>query len=134
MSEPPADDLIALDKQARELLFTEARTANTFTDEPVTDAQLRAIFELTKWPPTSANTQPLRVLYVSQGEARERLVAHMQGSNQEKTRRAPVVAVLAADQEFHRHSILVVNIGHPGENAWHDRLPRLDYDQAVRHI
>lgn len=31
-------------------------------------------------------------------------------------------------------SILVVNIGHPGENAWFDRLPRLAYEDAVRHL
>jgi 3-hydroxypropanoate dehydrogenase len=31
------------------------------------------------------------------------------------------------------HSFLVVNIGHPSDNPWFDRLPRLDYDQAVRH-
>lgn len=31
------------------------------------------------------------------------------------------------------YSILVVNIGHPGENPWMDRLPRLDYQEAVRH-
>jgi 3-hydroxypropanoate dehydrogenase len=30
-------------------------------------------------------------------------------------------------------SILVVNIGHPGESPWFDRLPRLDYEEAVRH-
>src|SRR5262249_28537872 len=98
-----ADDLIALDQRAQELLFTEARTANTFTDEPVGEAQLRAIFELTKWAPTAANTQPLRVLYVSQGESRERLVKHMLGANVEKTRTAPAVAVLAADHQFHQH-------------------------------
>jgi 3-hydroxypropanoate dehydrogenase len=31
------------------------------------------------------------------------------------------------------HAILVVNVGHPGENAWLDRLPRLDYEDAFRH-
>ena len=29
-------------------------------------------------------------------------------------------------------SILVVNIGHPGEDPWFDRLPRLDHDEVVR--
>ena len=40
------------------------------------------------------------------------------------------------DEEFFEgttwRSMLLVNIGHPGENAWFDRLPRLDHDQAVR--
>jgi len=46
------------------LLFSGARTAYTFTDEPVTDAQLRAIHELAKWAPTAVNAQPLRVVAV----------------------------------------------------------------------
>jgi 3-hydroxypropanoate dehydrogenase len=198
------EDLLALDEHGRKLLFTEARTANTFTDEPVTDEQLRAVYELTKFAPTSANTQPLRVLYVRKGEGRDRLVPHMAGANGAKTASAPVVAILAADLGFHQHiptvfpirpemkdsfeanpegreqharfnatlqagyfllgvraaglaagpmsgfdadgvdreffadgrlkSILVVNIGHAGEGAFFDRLPRLDYDQVVRHI
>jgi 3-hydroxypropanoate dehydrogenase len=28
-------------------------------------------------------------------------------------------------------SILVVNISHPGENAWFDRLPRLDHSDVI---
>jgi nitroreductase len=39
------------------------------------------------------------------------------------------------DAEFFpdgRHaSVLVVNFGMPGTDAWFPRLPRLDYDQAV---
>jgi 3-hydroxypropanoate dehydrogenase len=201
---PTRDDLLALEPTARKLLFTEARTANSFTDEPVTRAQLQAIYELTKYAPSSANTQPLRVLYVDRGPDRERLLTHLAEGNRAKTASAPVVAVLAADLQFHQHipamfphkpemkdafeanqegreqhalfnatlqagyfllgvraaglaagpmsgfdsagmdkeffpdgrwkSILVVNIGHPGPNAWFDRLPRLDYDQVVKHI
>jgi 3-hydroxypropanoate dehydrogenase len=96
-------DLLALDAEARKLLFTDARTANSFTDEPVSDDQLRAIYELTKFAPTAANTQPLRVLYVHKGEARDRLVRHMLGANGPKTAAAPAVAILAADLGFHEH-------------------------------
>jgi hypothetical protein len=28
-------------------------------------------------------------------------------------------------------TIMVMNIGKPGDNAWFDRLPRLDYSRAV---
>lgn len=94
---------LALDPQARALLFTEARTANAFTDEPVTDAQLRAIHELVKWAPTSFNMQPLRVLALRSPEARERLLPLMKRGNREKTERAPLAAILAVDTEFHLH-------------------------------
>jgi 3-hydroxypropanoate dehydrogenase len=97
------DDLLALDARAQRLLFTEARTANTFSEEPVSDEQLRAIVELAKWPPTAANINPLRILFVNSPEARARLVSHMSEGNAPKTATAPAVAVLAADTEFHEH-------------------------------
>jgi 3-hydroxypropanoate dehydrogenase len=98
---PAVSSPLVLDADAQALLFTEARTANTFSDAPVSDEQLRAIVELAKWPPTAANTNPLRILFVRTPEARERLVAHMSGANQAKTLTAPAVAVLAADIGFH---------------------------------
>lgn len=100
---PLTDSLLALDPAAQALLFTEARTANTFSDEPVSDEQLRAIVELAKWPPTAANVNPLRILFVSSPEARARLVGHMSEGNAPKTAAAPAVAVLAADLDFHEH-------------------------------
>lgn len=94
-------ELITLAAQAQDQLFREARTANTFTDEPVTDDQVRAIYELVKYGPTSLNQQPLRVVLVRSQEARDRLVPLMTGRNQEKTAKAPLVAVLGADLDFH---------------------------------
>ena len=92
-----------LDQHGRHVLFTGARTANSFADTPVSDAELVQVWELAKWAPTSANSQPLRVLYVHQGDGRERLVPHMSEGNREKTVSAPAVAVLAVDTCFHEH-------------------------------
>ena len=94
-------DALVLDTAAQDLLFREARTANTFTDEPVTDEQIQAVYDLVKYAPTSMNQQPLRVVLVRSAEARERLVAHMADGNKQKTAAAPLVAILAADHEFH---------------------------------
>jgi 3-hydroxypropanoate dehydrogenase len=191
-----------LDDAGRALLFTDARTANSFAPTPVTDAELNEIWELAKWPPTAANVQPLRVLYVRPGPGRDRLVEHMADGNKAKTASAPAVAVLALDTRFHEHipavmpykpelkdvfeanqtmrtetgrfsaalqagyfllavranglaagpmggfdaaaldadffpdgrwrSILVVNIGHPGQDPWFGRLPRLDHSDVVQ--
>ena len=189
-----------LTPEAQQLLFTEARTANSFTDDPVSDEQVATIYELTKFGPTAMNMQPLRVLLVHHDQ-RDRLLKHVADGNRDKTESAPLVAVLAYDPDFHEHlpqvfphapgakdrfadpvarehaarfnasiqigyfllavraaglaagpmggfdavgvdeeffeesgwkSMLLVNIGHPGENAWFDRLPRLEHDQAVR--
>jgi len=92
---------LALDPAAQDLLFREARTANTFTDEPVTDEQVQAIYDLVKYGPTSMNQSPLRVTLVRSPEARERLVQHLAEGNQKKTAAAPLIAILSADNEFH---------------------------------
>ncbi len=191
---------LALDAAAADLLFHSARTANTFSEEPVSDEQIRAVYDLVKWAPTSMNAQPLRIILVRSPEARERLVAHLGSGNQAKTRSAPLVAIVAADVDFHENlpqvfphlptardfftepvareqvarfnaglqigyfilgiraaglaagpmtgldagavdreffadqplrTLAVINIGRPGENAWFDRNPRLDYEQVV---
>ncbi|SHK69614.1 malonic semialdehyde reductase [Actinacidiphila paucisporea] len=92
---------LVLDPAAQDLLFREARTANTFTADPVTDEQLQAIYDLVKYAPTAFNQQPLRVVLVRSAEGRERLVQHMAEGNRPKTSTAPLVAILAADNEFH---------------------------------
>ncbi|WP_030692807.1 malonic semialdehyde reductase [Streptomyces globisporus] len=92
---------LALDAVAQDLLFREARTANTFADEPVTDEQVQAIYDLVKYGPTAFNQTPLRITLVRSPEARERLVKHMAEGNQAKTAAAPLVAILSADNEFH---------------------------------
>ncbi|MEV7390063.1 MULTISPECIES: malonic semialdehyde reductase [unclassified Streptomyces] len=92
---------LVLDPAAQDLLFREARSANSFTDEPVTEEQVQAIYDLVKFGPTAMNQTPLRVVLVRSPEARERLVQHMAEGNQKKTAAAPLVAILAADNEFH---------------------------------
>ena len=92
---------LALDPSAQDLLFLQAQTANAFTDAPVTDAQIKAIYDLIKWGPTGMNSQPLRIVLIRSPEARERLVQRMAPGNRAKTLAAPLVAVLAADLDFH---------------------------------
>ncbi|MGW7307984.1 malonic semialdehyde reductase [Streptomyces sp. NPDC054835] len=92
---------LVLHPTAQDLLFREARTANTFTDEPVTEEQVQAIYDLVKYAPTAYNQSPLRVVLIRSGEARERLLDLMGEGNRRKTAAAPLVAILAADNEFH---------------------------------
>ncbi|MFD4691456.1 malonic semialdehyde reductase [Streptomyces sp. NPDC058463] len=92
---------LVLDPAAQDLLFREARTANAFTDEPVTEEQVQAIYDLVKYGPTAFNQSPLRVILVRSAEGRERLVKHMAEGNRPKTAAAPLVAILVADAEFH---------------------------------
>ena len=194
---------LVLDDDALDLLVREARTANAFRPEPVTDAQLRAVYDLVKMGPTLMNAQPLRLVAVRTPEAKRRLLDHVAEGNRAKTESAPLTLVVGYDVDFHeqlprtfphapgakdrfadeavRHavardnaflaagylvlavraaglaagpmggfdsagldaelfpggrtrSVLLVNVGHPAEGAWLDRLPRLDYDEVVTDL
>ncbi|MYT31792.1 MULTISPECIES: malonic semialdehyde reductase [unclassified Streptomyces] len=94
---------LALDAAAQDLLFREAQTANTFTDEPVTDEQVQAIYDLVKYAPTAFNQQPLRITLVRSEDARKRLVAHAMGANGPKTLAAPLTVILSVDLDFHEN-------------------------------
>ncbi|PRZ44386.1 3-hydroxypropanoate dehydrogenase [Antricoccus suffuscus] len=95
------DDILT--DESRDLLFHNARTANSFTDEPVTDEQLQAIYDLVKWAPTSMNIQPLRIVAVRTPQARQTLVDALSDGNKAKTLAAPLTLVVAADTEFHEN-------------------------------
>ncbi|MEU8866225.1 malonic semialdehyde reductase [Streptomyces umbrinus] len=91
----------ALDSTALDLLFRDAHTVHAFTDEPVTDEQVQAVYDLIKIAPTAFNQSPLRLTVVRSPEARQRLVQHMAEGNQAKTAAAPLAVILSADAEFH---------------------------------
>ena len=82
-------------------LFTEARTHNAFLAAPVPEELLREAVELAKMGPTSANQQPLRVLFLRSEEAKERLKPALSPGNVDKTMAAPVTAILGYDVEFY---------------------------------
>ena len=84
-----------------EQLFDHARTHNGFSAEPVAEASLRQLYELMKWGPTSANCSPARIIFVTTPQAREKLLAGMAPGNVEKTRSAPVTAIIGMDMAFY---------------------------------
>jgi 3-hydroxypropanoate dehydrogenase len=84
-----------------EQLFTQARSHNRFSAQAVPDETLRELYELMKWGPTTANCCPARLVFVRSAAAKERLVACMSAGNVEKTRSAPVVAIVGTDMAFY---------------------------------
>ena len=94
MSSPLADD-------ALNQLFREARTHGKWTDQPVTDADIAAIYELAKMGPTSVNQSPARFVWCRTPEAKERLSAIASDGNKAKILAAPVTVVIGYDLDFH---------------------------------
>ena len=84
-----------------DILFRNGRSHNFWLDRPLSDDQLRELYEIMKWGPTSANTCPVRLLFLRTREAKERLRPCLDPGNVEKSMTAPVVAVLGMDMEFH---------------------------------
>src|SRR6188474_2746234 len=85
------------------LLFREARTHFVWRDRAVAPELLRRLYELVRMAPTGGNSQPLRVVFVTTPEARERLRPALAPQNVDKTMSAPVTAIIAHDTEFYRH-------------------------------
>jgi 3-hydroxypropanoate dehydrogenase len=82
-------------------LFTDARTHHAWQDRDVADGLLQEIYDLAKWGPTSANSLPMRIVFVKSKAAKEKLMPALAGSNFEQVRAAPVTAIVAYDQKFY---------------------------------
>ena len=92
-----------LDDKTLDLLFRNARTHNGWIDKPVSDATLRAVYDLLKMAPTSANCSPARLLFVRSDEAKARLKPCLNPGNVDKTMAAPATAIIAYDLEFYEN-------------------------------
>ena len=89
-----------LDEAGLKLLFLEARTQNGWLETPVSDDQLRAIYAIMRMGPTSANSCPARILFLRTPEAKARLLPALSPGNVDKTRAAPVTAIIGYDTRF----------------------------------
>ncbi len=88
---------------ALDQLFRTARTQNAWTDQPVSDDELRAVYDLMKWGPTSANMSPARFVIVKSKEAKEKLSGALTEGNLAKTLAAPATVIIGHDVEFYEH-------------------------------
>ena len=89
-----------IDAACIDRVFLSARSHSGWKDDAVGEADLRAIYEISKWGPTTANSQPQRIVFCVSPESKARLHPAMSKTNYEKTATAPVVAILAFDLDF----------------------------------
>ena len=90
-----------LSDTALDQLFRSARTFNAWLPREVSDAQLHQLYELVKFGPTSANSSPMRLVFVKSPEAKAKLAPLMSDGNRAKTMAAPVTAIIGNDHAFH---------------------------------
>lgn len=100
-SEATAGEHRSLDDHALDQIFRQARTYPAWLDRPVSDDLLREAVELAKLGPTSANSSPMRLLFVRSQTAKERLRPALAPGNVDKTMAAPATAIVAYDLKFY---------------------------------
>ncbi len=93
--------MAALDDKALDILFLKARTHNGWLDKPVPDELLKQVYDIAKMGATTANSSPMRVVFVKSKEAKEKMRPILDAGNVEKTMLAPVTAIIAQDMEFY---------------------------------
>ncbi len=92
-----------LDTAVLDQLFRTARSINVWTDKPVSDDQLKELYDLLKMAPTSANCCPARFYFLKSDEAKARLKPHLMEGNQQKVEQAPATVIIATEMEFARY-------------------------------
>ncbi|MGB8274633.1 MAG: malonic semialdehyde reductase [Alphaproteobacteria bacterium] len=105
-----------LDEEAKDILFRTARTHSAWRDRPVGPALLKAVYDLTKMGPTSANCSPMRVVFVVSPEAKSRLKPCLDAGNVAKTMSAPATAIIAYDTKF--YDLLPKLFPHTDARSW----------------
>lgn len=112
-------------------LFTDARTQNGYLDQPVSDEQLHALYELLKFGPTAANSCPARFQFVRSAEAKARLLACVSPGNVAKITQAPVTVIVGMDLEFFEK--LPQLFPHADARAWFAGKPAAIQETAFRN-
>lgn len=106
----------ALSDDALEQLFRSARTQNKWLDKPVSETLVRALYDLTRMAPTSANSSPARFVFVTSAAGREKLKPFLLPNNVSKVMTAPVTAIIGYDLAFYEK--LPVLFPHVDARSW----------------
>lgn len=121
-----------LDQASLDTLFFKARTHSYWLeDRDITDDQLQQIHDMVKMGPTSANCQPVRIVFVRRGSGKERLKPFLAEGNIEKTMKAPVTAIIAHDPKFYNE--LPNLYPHADAKSWFDSNETLANETAFRN-
>lgn len=112
-----------LSDAALDQLFREARTLRRWRDKPVSPTLLRAVADLAKMGPTSANCSPARIVFVVSPEAKARLEPHLDRGNVRQTMSAPATAIIGYDLDFYERYDFLHPHDPAGPRSWVEGKP-----------
>jgi 3-hydroxypropanoate dehydrogenase len=116
---------------ALDQLFRSARTANAWSQEDVPEVLIRAVYDLTKMGPTSANISPARFLWIRSDAAKEKLKPFLMEANVPKVLAAPWTVIIAWDEKF-EEQVPKLFPHNPGAKDWFTD-PDTHFDAAFRN-
>lgn len=131
MSQPAVQTSEILSDEVFDKLFREARTYNNWQDKDVSETLIKALYDLVKMGPTSANCSPARFVFVHSDEARERLKPHLAEGNVDKTMTAPLTVIIGHDMKFYEK--LPELFPHTDAKSWFVGNEKLIADTAFRN-
>ena len=122
----------SIDAGALDQMFRKARTFYKWRDRaPLDEAQLRELYALTSLPPTSANAQPGRFVFLVSAEAKRRLEPALSPMNVEKTMTSGATVIVAHDSRFYDN--LPRTFPHADARSWFADKPALAEITAFRN-
>ena len=124
-----------LSRDLLDMLFVDAHTTHTFSDDAVDPATITAVYDDIRWAPTQMNSQPLRLTLVHTVESRARLAPHMRKGNRDKTLAAPLTILAAWDPYWHRQlSVLAPHKAGARDKLEDDPGARREIGQRSAHL
>jgi nitroreductase len=120
-----------LSDHALDIVFRNARTRNGWRERPVSMALKQAVYDLTKYGPTSANCSPARFYFIESAEAKARLLTHVADGNKKKVQAAPVCVIIGHDMKF--YDLLPKLFPHTDARSWFTGNDALIEDTAFRN-
>ena len=92
-----------MNKEFLDRLFIKARSHNSWKQKDVDEQTLRDLYDLVKNCPTSANSEPMRIVFLKSRKSKDRAKPFLNEGNIDKTMAASVVAIIAYDTKFYEH-------------------------------
>jgi 3-hydroxypropanoate dehydrogenase len=92
-----------LNGYALDTLFLGARSQNRWTERPIAPGELKRLYGLLRFAPTSMNCLPARFVFCVSEESKNRLAKACLPNNVPKVLGAPATVIVAYDSRFHEH-------------------------------
>ena len=123
--------MLKLSQSDLDVLFCQARTFSSWTNEKVPDELIKQLYDLAKMAPTAVNCQPARIVFVVSDAAKKKLEPCLDPGNVKKTMTAPVTAIIAGDLKFYTHLDKLFPIANV--KAWYEGKPDFIQETMIRN-